>query len=724
MSKRSGWSRYSRVVVCGMLLAALQAPAWSSEAAAGKAESFTLAESIAAHASLQFRTNTLVVPPSGRYAAWIEGSKLMIASAPEFQPREVLVSQGGGSLSAAYAAPDDVTIYYTRGTTTPAFGPHPASDTREFWRVDTTNGRTERLAAGGDVPESAPVFSPDGKSFATADGPMVFEYRVDGTSLSRRPILENNAEHYAAEKLTSLTYSPDGKRLAFVSWRKAAHSYVAILDVATGKAQYLQPGIFRDQSPVWSPDGRELAFVRMPGNWTREYRFSPSKQGAPWSLMVAAASGGAVRTLWQADTGIGSVFEPYGIGSWLEPNSEVTQLLWTASGQIVFPWEKTGWASAYAIDAKGGTPKPLMTGKGEVTLPTLAGDGRSILFASNVEDSARLHVWRAPLSGGKPERLTSGGVEHSPIALAGGVAYISNDKGRLPNRHMLATTRGAARPLGAYSNVSTRTAKVWEQFVDTDVVPVKAADGVVSQQLIFWPRSPAPKSGYPVIVSSKGGPSGRVSPGNGVYTALGQYAASRGYVFVEMNYRGGTGDGLEYRLPDGRGATGGSEVKDIEALVLYLRGRREVDAKRIGIMGGSYGGFIVSLALTRLPQYFAAGAHLSGVGDWVGEMKLDQRDEGWASAPPEYIRLSERIQIEDLAFNSSSVSNIAAWRAPTLITMGEMDRSGHMEGIIDLGYRLLEQGTHVEVSIAPEAGHTGPRARPMDKVFDFFERYL
>ena len=209
-----------------------------------------------------------------------------------------------------------------------------------------------------------------------------------------------------------------------------------------------------------------------------------------------------------------------------------------------------------------------------------------------------------------------------------------------------------------------------------------------------------------------------------MYTALAQFAVSRGYVFVEMNYRGGTGLGLNYRLPDGRGATGASELKDIEALVRHLRERTEVDAERVGIMGGSYGGHIVSLALTRLPQYFAAGVHMSGIGDWVAEMKLDQRKEGWASAPPEYIRLSERARIEDIAFLSSPQPHLAAWKAPTLITMGELDRAGHMESIIDLGYRLLEQGTHVEFSIAPEAGHTGPRARPPHKVFDFFERTL
>lgn len=689
------------------------------------AASFTLDESLAAHATLNLEAKDLIATPAGRYVAWLDGAGLFVAAGPAFEPRLLVAADAALPLTAAYPSTDGRSLFYARGTVKPAFGPYAAVDRREFWRVAVQGGTPELLAQGSDVPVGEPVFAPDGQSFVAVQGPMLFEYRVVAGALQRKPVLRDDPEHYAALRLSNVTYSPDGSKLAFVSWRKAGQSYVAVHDFTTGRHRYLEPGIFRDLTPAWSPDGRQLVFVRMPGNWTREYRFTRRDVGAPWALLVADAVSGKTRRIWQADPGPGSVFWPFGSGAGMEPSLAAAQLLWTRSGQILFPWEKTGWLSLYSVPAAGGEARALMAGAGEVALPVLDSDGRSVIVAANVGDVSRLHLWRVSLDGAQPQRLTQGtGVEHSPKLAGGQLVYIGNDRGRMPNRRMIWSARGSPVVLTPSADENSRQGAVWRQFVDAEVVPVQAADGVVSQHLLMRPRGQPPRNGFPVIVSSKGGPDGRVSPGNGVYTALGQYAVSRGYLFVEINYRGGTGFGLAYRFPAGAGATGASEVKDLEALARYLRARPDVDARRIGIMGGSYGGHIVGLALTRLPEYFAAGAHLSGVSDWVMEMKLDQRDEGWASAPPEVIRLSERLQIEDLAYASSPPAHLAAWRAPTLFTMGELDRSGHMESIIDLGYRLIEQGTPVEFAIAPEAGHSGLRARPPQTVFEFFERTL
>lgn len=688
------------------------------------ASALTLQESLLAHQTLGFSAADLITPDNGKYVAWIQDSKLLVAAAPKFEPRALVTADAQAPLIAAYASSDGENLFYVRGRTTPAFASYPAEDSRTLWRIRVTGGSPQMLLRGSEVPIEAPTFSPDGKAFVIADGPMLYEYRLDGDPVRRRPLLQNDPQHYAARRLTNLSYSPDGRHLAFVSWRKAGQSYVAVHTFATGAYRYLEPGIFRDVVPAWSSDSTQLAFVRMPGNWTLEHRFSPQRSAAPWSLMIANVATGEVRTRWRADEGSGSVFEPYGESFTMIGSIEKSQLLWTRGEEILFPWEKTGWLSTYAIGAIRGTPRPIASGDGEVSLPVLDRGGSNLIHAATWNDHARSHLWRSPISGGKSEQLTRGmGVEHSPRMLANdSIAYIGNTDGRMPNRRLVATN--AKRPIALTPQSEQQPASLWLQLRDAQVIQLVAEDGVVSHHLITVPSGAAPAGGFPVIVASKGGPSSRVSPGNGVNTALGQHAVSRGFIFVEINYRGGTGFGLDYRVPIAGGASGASEVLDLRALAIYLRSRPDVDAKRIGIMGGSYGGHIVGLAMTQLPQYFAAAAHLSGVFDWVLELQLDGEEGGWASAPPAAIRLSERTRLQELAYLSSPPSRISAWRAPTFISMGELDKQGHMQAVIDLGYRLLEQGTPVEFHVAPEAGHLGPRARPPEKVMEFFNRTL
>jgi dipeptidyl aminopeptidase/acylaminoacyl peptidase len=138
-------------------------------------------------------------------------------------------------------------------------------------------------------------------------------------------------------------------------------------------------------------------------------------------------------------------------------------------------------------------------------------------------------------------------------------------------------------------------------------------------------------------------------------------------------------------------------------------------------MGHSYGGHLVGLAMSRLADDFAAGVSLVGVGDWNVEMKKDEEDGSEMSEPPEYIRLSERMRIEDLAYASSPSAHIENWRGPTLLTFGDLDMLGHAESVIDLGYQLLERGVPVEFYVDPAGGHN---VFPQDRVFEFFERSL
>lgn len=691
--------------VSSFALLLLPLAAWASTP-----DKFTLPQAIEAHDTMDLWEDwALIATPRGKYVAWTEGNNLIVAFPPDFKAKQ-LTSHTGGSVRGAVASPDGRSIFYTRGRKTTGFGPYAAEDTRELWQVDVSTGEAKRIASGAELPSGDPKFAPDGRAFAYAEGKMLWEYRQQGDRWERRPLLENNAEHYAAVGLSDIVYSPDGTQIAFTSQRKAGQSYVAVVDLKTLKHRYLSPGVFADGKPSWSPDGKQLVFTRIPANFTLAYRFTETGAAVPWSLQLADPNNGNLSTLWSADAGVGSL-----------PPPDLSAPLW-AGNRILFLWEKTGWQQLYSIAATGGKPTLLTPGEGEVFAPVLSANGDSVVYNSNIGDVARLHAWQLSLNGGKPQRLTQGQGTDGNVHLTadGAVVYIANTNGRMPNRRVVQVGKRVVT-LTPQPAEAQKFEKIWNDFVDVEVVPVRADDGIVSQHLMMVPRGTPPKGGYPVIVSSKGGPTGRVFPagGYGPYTPLGQYAASKGYIFLEINYRGGSNFGLDYRLPKERGATGGSEVKDLAGLARYLKSRPDVDPKRIGIVGHSYGGHIVGLALSRLPNDYSAGVHMSGVADWVIEMKKDGETADWPSEPPPYIRLSEQIKIEDLAFESSSSAHTDTWRAPTLFIMGELDTSGHMESVIDLGYRLMERGVPTEYYIVPDAKHG---LFPVQRVFDYFER--
>ncbi|MBL8265104.1 prolyl oligopeptidase family serine peptidase [Steroidobacter sp.] len=673
--------------------------------ASTKAQGFTLDEGRDALNNARELLGRGFASASQRYLAWVDKGELFIASEPEFVPRTLVARTADSVVASAFPSSDGRSLLYISERAKP-------SPSRELLALDLETGKSTVVASGNDVPSDF-VFAPNGNAIAYAEGREILEYRrVDAGRWERRSLLKSDdPRHLAAVELGGLAYSPDATKIAFVSVRKAKQQYIAIHDIERTETRYIEPGIFRDAVPVWSPDGTELAFVRLPGNWTKQYRFTPQREGAPWSILVANAKSGAVRTVWKADAGLGSI--AYG-----------SRLTWAKTGDLLFRWEKTGWSLLYAVAASGGRPRLLTPGEAEIENFVLSADQRTVIYQSNQGDLGRAHVWSVSLDTGKPVQLTSGtGVERNPKISAGGyVSYLADNHGNLPPQLMLRGPDGKQRALTVLSKAAeTSVTSVWRSFLPTEVIRVTADDGVVSHHVLIKPSTPPPASGYPVIVAAKGGPMSRVLPGIGNYTTFGQYAASRGYLFVDINYRGSTGFGRDYREPRQGGAAGASEVHDLAGLAKYLQGRKDVNPKRIGIMGLSYGGHMVGVAMSRLPDQFAAGVSLYGVADWVVEMKKDQQDEGGMSAPPEFIRLSERVRIEDLAYESSPPAHLANWRGPTLFTMGDLDSKGHMESLIDLGNQLMERGVPVEFYVDPAGGHN---VFPQQRVFEFFERNL
>jgi dipeptidyl aminopeptidase/acylaminoacyl peptidase len=254
-------------------------------------------------------------------------------------------------------------------------------------------------------------------------------------------------------------------------------------------------------------------------------------------------------------------------------------------------------------------------------------------------------------------------------------------------------------------------------------VTFSSADGLTIHGQLFLPPAGGATAGtmrHPAIVFFHGGPIRQMLLGWHPMDAysymygLNQYLASRGYVVLSVNYRGGIGYGMRFRKPPNFGATGASEAADIQGAGLYLRGRADVDPARLGVWGGSYGGLMTALALARYPDLFAVGVDYAGVHDWRRMLFPNASDTTQAAAR--------------VAWQSSPMASIDHWRAPVLVVQADDDRNVPYVQAPELITALRARGVAVEAMILPDETHDMLLYRSWLRFFtvaaDYFDRHL
>jgi len=260
------------------------------------------------------------------------------------------------------------------------------------------------------------------------------------------------------------------------------------------------------------------------------------------------------------------------------------------------------------------------------------------------------------------------------------------------------------------------------KLVAPQQVVFNAADGGEIHGQLFLPPNARAGMKLPAIVFMHGGPIRQMLLGwhylyyyHNSY-GMNQYLAGRGYAVLSVNYRSGIGYGRAFRMAPKRGARGASEYQDIVAAAKYLRGRDDVDAKRIGLWGGSYGGYLTALGLARDSDLFAAGVDLHGVHDW------SQRISGAS-----WIDYANR-DAQKVALESSPVASVSKWRSPVLLIQGDDDRNVSFSQMVDLARRLREQNVEFEQLVFPDEVHDFLLHRHWLAAYhaasDFFDRKL
>jgi dipeptidyl aminopeptidase/acylaminoacyl peptidase len=654
----------------------------------------------------------LLASPAGAKLAWIadaQGARnVWVAEPPEYKGRQVTRYTGddGQAISGLEWTPDAKTLIYVRGGALNRQGeaPNPTSNPagaeQAIWRVALDGGEPARIGLGSGV-----AVSPKGDGIAFGRQGHVQWAPFAAKAEPVQWIATRGASR-------QVHFSPDGSRLAFVSLR-GDHSFVGIYDLAAKTVRWLDPSVDSDGDLAWSPDGTKVAFLRVPVSSQSTLFLATPTAVEPWSIVVADAATGAAKTVWHAEPGPGSAFG--------EGIVAANQLLWAAGDRIVFPWERDGWNHLYSIPAAGGAAVLLTPGEFEVETVNLSPDRREVLFNSNQDDLDRRHLWKVDAAGGRPVALTKGqGIEWLPVMTSDGkaVAYLSSSA-RKPARPMIEIAGGAAKEL-APGTVPTEFSE--SALVEPEPVIFSASDGLPIHGQLFLPPNSKKGDHHPALLFFHGGSHRQMLLGwhyleyyNHAY-AMNQYLASRGYVVLSVNYRSGIGYGLKFREAPTQGAGGASEFNDVLGAGLYLRGRADVDPTRIGLWGGSYGGFLTALGLARASNLFAAGVDLHGVHDW---------NEGIRIFNPDYHPTPEQ---ERLAYESSPVAWLDGWRSPVLLIQGDDDRNVFFSQTVKLVESLRERKVHVEQLVLPDEIHgflrTASWLAAYHAAAEFFDREL
>jgi dipeptidyl aminopeptidase/acylaminoacyl peptidase len=651
--------------------------------------------------------------PTAARVAWVQTergmSNLFVADAPDYRARQLtkFSKDDGQHLSAITWSSDAKTIVFVRGDAANRAGenPNPTSDPggaeQALWRINIDGGEPVRIGVG-----SFPLLAPRGELLVFLRRGQIFSTTLSDTKEPKQLLqLRGGA--------SSLRWSLDGSKLAFVS-NRGDHSFIGVYEIASKNLSWLAASVDRDSNPVWSPDGSRVAFIRNPSGQT--LLFTPERSAMPWSIVVAEVASGKGKVIWRADEGVGSAFHAV---------VAENQLLWGAGDRIVFPWERDGWSHLYSVPASGGTASLLTPGAFEVEYVTLSPDRREVIFNSNQDDIDRRHLWRVPVSGGTPKAITSGkGIEWMPRLTSDSkaIAYLRSDAKR-PAQAVIQSINGG-EALGERRGLSNIPSDFpVNDLVEPQPVMITAVDGMQIPAQLFLPKIPNGEK-RPAAIFFHGGSRRQMLLGfhYGSYYhntyAMNQYLAAQGYVVLSVNYRSGIGYGMEFREALNYGASGASEFRDVMGAGLYLRGRSDVDAKRIGIWGGSYGGYLTAMGLSRASDLFAAGVDIHGVHDW---------NTGIKNFVPSYNPLDYPKESK-LAFDSSPLASVDGWRSPVLFIHGDDDRNVNFNETVTLVRALRERKVEFEQLVFPDEVHGFLLHRNWMNAFtaaaDFFDRKL
>lgn len=636
----------------------------------------------------------LVAGAHGRTIAWaidrLGVRNVYVASAPDYAPRMITqyTADDGQEITNLSISPDGAYVVYVRGGDHDSNWPvpvppdpaiDPVAPAMQVWAVSLRDSGKPIALGDGD----APKISPDGRRVAFIAHDQVWSAPIDEPAKAERLFFDEGAD-------SDLQWSPDGSALAFVSTR-TDHSFIGVYRDASTPLLFTDPSTSQDLEPRWSTDGSKIAYLRMPGAGgppVSEFAFTKT----PWAIWIADARTGDARRIWASANTLRASF----------PDDFDPSLRWTTPNALTFVSSADNWPHLYAVSPSGGASRLLTPGAFMVEDTSPSTDGRTLYYTANTGrtpgDFDRRHLFSVDIDTGRTRELTDGSRSEWGPAAGDALAFIQAGSKQPPLVAVLPPGGGAIRIL---DRDLVPASFPQAQLIVPKSVTFRAADGRITHGQLFESADGAAKK--PAVVFVHGGP-----PRQMLTTwqymeyyandyAVNQYLATHGFVVLSVNYRLGIGFGYDYAHPAKWGPTGASEYSDVLGANAFLRRLPSVDARRIGIWGGSYGGYLTALALARNSDLFCTGVDWHGVHDWSSADIMPD--------PPLRYQMGDIQEQRRIAWLSSPDSSIAAWRSPVLLVQGDDDHNVRFHQTVDLARRLQIAGVPYSELVFPNEIH-------------------
>lgn len=557
-----------------------------------------------------------------------------------------------------------------------------------------------------------PTFSPDGRSVAFTCGGNLYVYDITADRV--RPVTKDGSTDilngYAswvyyeeilgrASKYRAFHWSPDGRRLAFLRFDQGlvphyaltqfAAPYNTVVDQRYPKPGYPNPAVTLHVYDLQDGSLRQVAGANDDSHYLTFLQWSPDGRQFFYQILNRGQDKLRIER-FDTVTGLSGAIYREEQSTWIDFKEE-GDVLAAADGSLWLRSDKSGWPHLYRIAADG-RETAFTAGEWSVKGIVGADDRRHRLyFTGSRENSLETHLYAVDWQGGGVTRITSARGSHE-IKLSPDARYFIDEYSSVdtPPRLELCDTRGRmVRRLG--DGAAPAAAEL--ELARVELLRIPTADGLQLPAKWFLPADFSPQRRYPVLFQVYGGP-GHAAVSDSFTTKLANhFLAGQGIIVCQVDHRG-SGHFGKIGMNAMHRHLGKWELHDLSEAVRFLRGKPFVDPERIGVTGGSYGGYVTALALLRAPELFSCGIADCGVMDW--RLYDSVYTERYMDTPQE----------NPAGYDAASLlGDVSRYRGGLRFTHGTMDDNVHMQNTLLLIEKLQQAGKPFELMIYPGERH-------------------